>query len=312
MEEHLRDMHLEPLSDKGKSRADLLGEWRARRGQAPLSTEILLRDMLYLLQGIDGTHVRFSFKTQAQRDREANPYLVEPDFNSWGLGPASSKTKQQMKGKEKERASVWDQDEEITGLTFADEKGRVSVASCSRVRCAHRTSCLQPYTISSSLRTTIVQLAELGMLYRRILAFVRSTEAHAGSAGTAHASQTSMTQQVSGAYQSPRSLVVLTYFAPHFQSLCHFLQRELSDYHQLLTTLELQMAKEAADPPPVASSTLEPELIFGSVPAEESRMTFQKLSLWAEDVSLKMRMMNALVDDARGELRCVSIEGQDV
>lgn len=203
MEEHLRDLHLEPLSDKGKSRAELLGEWRARRGQAPLSTEILLRDMLYLLQGIDGTHVRFSFKTQAQRDREANPYLVEPDFNSWGLGPASSKTKQQMKGKEKERASVWDQDEEITGLTFADENGKVGIASHSRVRCAHRTSCLQPYTISSSLRTTIVQLAELGMLYRRILAFVRSTEAHAGSAGTAHASQTSMTQQVSGAYQLP-------------------------------------------------------------------------------------------------------------
>lgn len=87
-----------------------------------------------------------------------------------------------------------------------------------------------------------------------------------------------------------------------WQSLCHFLQRELSDYHQLLTTLELQMAKDAADPPPVASSsTLDPELIFGSVPVEESRMTFQKLSLWAEDVALKMRMMNALVDDARGE-----------
>lgn len=102
---------------------------------------------------------------------------------------------------------------------------------------------------------------------------------------------------------------MLTEYAPHFQSLCHFLQRELSDYHQLLTTLELQMAKEAADPPPVASSTLEPELIFGSVPAEESRMTFQKLSLWAEDVSLKMRMMNALVDDARGESWCLGRDG---
>lgn len=131
LEDGIRDIQLAPppLSDKGKSRAQFLSEWRSRRGQSPLSSEILLRDMLYLLQGIDGTHVRFSFKTQAQREREANPYLVEPDFNSWGLaGHSKSQQRQQMiKGKEKERLSVWDQDEEITGLTFADENGKVSV-----------------------------------------------------------------------------------------------------------------------------------------------------------------------------------------
>jgi hypothetical protein len=81
--------------------------------------------MLYLLQGIDGKHVRFARKTQSQKNREANPYLDEPDFARGG-----------SKGKGKEREDddvdvVTKQmlEDEITGLAYflEGEDGEVSV-----------------------------------------------------------------------------------------------------------------------------------------------------------------------------------------
>ncbi|KAL4265001.1 Spindle pole body component [Pleurotus pulmonarius] len=45
---------------KGKSRAQILSEYRAKMGRPPLPEQHLLRDALYLLQGISGKHVHFS------------------------------------------------------------------------------------------------------------------------------------------------------------------------------------------------------------------------------------------------------------
>ncbi|KAL1660284.1 gamma-tubulin complex DGRIP91/SPC98 component [Schizophyllum commune] len=45
---------------KGKSKADLLREYHARRGTPTLPEHLLLRDTLYLLQGISGKYVSFS------------------------------------------------------------------------------------------------------------------------------------------------------------------------------------------------------------------------------------------------------------
>lgn len=141
------------------------------------------------------------------------------------------------------------------------------------------------------------------MLYRRILAFVRSKDIQGGLG----AAGTTMTEQVCLPLSSPAispSIRCVTNEKPyrdHPQSLCHFLQAELSSYHELLTILEHQMAKESTDPLPADSTSHKHELIFGDVPTEDSGMSFQKLSLWAEDVILKMRMMSLLVEDAKSK-----------
>lgn len=87
--------------------------------------------MLYLLQGIDGKYVRFSRKTQSRRNWEANEYLQEPDFDSWGeKGVRGYDT---GKGKEKEKLASqvaveeWMKEEEITGLNFVGQDGKVGV-----------------------------------------------------------------------------------------------------------------------------------------------------------------------------------------
>lgn len=52
------------------SKAELLRNWRTSRGRRPFPESLLLRDALYLLQGIDGRYVRFSFGTQ--QDKQPN------------------------------------------------------------------------------------------------------------------------------------------------------------------------------------------------------------------------------------------------
>ena len=47
-------------SAAGKSKAELLKEWRKSKGQTPISEVQLLRDAIYLLQGISGTYIKFS------------------------------------------------------------------------------------------------------------------------------------------------------------------------------------------------------------------------------------------------------------
>ena len=83
------------------------------------------------------------------------------------------------------------------------------------------------------------------------------------------------------------------------QSLCFVLQRELSQYHELLTSLENQMKREASDlPSPTAESDETCRVVKLDFPVENSGMTFQRLSLWTEEFTLKMRMMSTLVDEA--------------
>ncbi|KAJ8515053.1 hypothetical protein ONZ45_g7474 [Pleurotus djamor] len=53
---------------KGKSRAQVLSEYRAKAGHPHLSEHLLLRDALYLLQGISGKYVLFSAHANGEAD----------------------------------------------------------------------------------------------------------------------------------------------------------------------------------------------------------------------------------------------------
>jgi gamma-tubulin complex component 3 len=79
--------------------------------------------------------------------------------------------------------------------------------------------------------------------------------------------------------------------------LCHFLHHELSEYHRLLAVLESQLSLTAPTPAPQGEGALD-----GPKPAEGAGLTLMRLGLWTEEMKLKMRMMNQVVDDAKGEL----------
>lgn len=114
------------------------------------------------------------------------------------------------------------------------------------------------------------------------------------------------------------------------QGLCHFLTKELSNYHDLLATLELQMGSETASlppPTPTAFAPVEPslespssstfdddspdprtaampeKLVKCEIEVGDSEMTFQRLKLWVEDSLMKLRVMGTLVQAAQREFR---------
>lgn len=60
---------------RGKSKAELLREYRNKIGRPHLPEHLILRDTLYLLQGISGKYVHFS----ASRDPNGNNELVFTD-----------------------------------------------------------------------------------------------------------------------------------------------------------------------------------------------------------------------------------------
>lgn len=85
-------------------------------GQTPRDTNLLLRDMLYLLQGIDGKYARFAKKSRFEKQKEVNPYLVDKPIQRPGT--------RLDKGKGKE-VEVLADDEEIRGIDFVDPDGQV-------------------------------------------------------------------------------------------------------------------------------------------------------------------------------------------
>ncbi|KAF8845758.1 gamma-tubulin complex, component 3 [Paxillus ammoniavirescens] len=71
---------------KGKSKADILREYRARTGRPHLPEHLLLRDTLYLLQGISGKYVQLSFSDQDDLNKlvftDDTKYIIPPPIQS--------------------------------------------------------------------------------------------------------------------------------------------------------------------------------------------------------------------------------------
>ena len=86
------------------------------------------------------------------------------------------------------------------------------------------------------------------------------------------------------------------------QSLCHFLQKELGEYHRLISVLEAQISSDSASLPPDADRSSGHIIETAQLDnIKDSSMTFQRLSMWAADAKLRMRLMAALVGDAKSK-----------
>lgn len=101
------------------------------------------------------------------------------------------------------------------------------------------------YIIPSPTRTLILRISELGHLYSRVSAFVRDREGKPG---------VGMIEQ----------------------SLCHYLQTQLTEYYRLVAVLESQMSQPS-----------------------DTGLTLRRLEVWIDEWRLKMRMMATCVDGCR-------------
>ncbi|KAL5530574.1 SPC98 [Sanghuangporus sanghuang] len=116
--------------------------------------------------------------------------------------------------------------------------------------------------ISVPNRTLIHRLSELGHLYSRIANFVRQRE---GTGGVGMIEQ----------------------------SLCHYLESQLTEYYRLIAVLESQMQISKYDKSKDDSGVTE----------EDSGLTLKRLEVWIDDWRLRLRMMSTCVEgcqDLRG------------
>lgn len=95
-----------------------------------------------------------------------------------------------------------------------------------------------------------------------------------------------------GSYALPELFADLFRCAPS-QSLCHFLQTQLTEYYHLISILETQMASSSGD----AKDDSDGVGIDGFEPGEG--LTLMRLGVWTREARLKMRLMSLMVDDCR-------------
>ncbi|KIO25990.1 hypothetical protein M407DRAFT_75038, partial [Tulasnella calospora MUT 4182] len=117
------------------------------------------------------------------------------------------------------------------------------------------TDVLQKWHISPSTQALVLRLSELGHLYSRVSSFVRDSEGQA-------------------------SIGLIK------QSLCHHLQKQLTEYYRMVAVLESQM-KTKDDP------------ADEDAPQTNTGLTLRRLEVWTEDWTLRMRMMSVSVEACR-------------
>ena len=74
------------------------------------------------------------------------------------------------------------------------------------------------------------------------------------------------------------------------QSLCHYLQTQLTEYYRLIAVLETQL-----------SSTRSSTNRIPDISKEETGMSLRRLDVWVNEWRLRMRMMSVCVEGARGQ-----------
>ena len=128
----------------------------------------------------------------------------------------------------------------------------------------------QKFIISPSNKALIHRLAELGHLYTRISSFVHEREGKLG---------VGMTEQ----------------------SLCHYLQSQLTEYYKLIAILESQMSLSSdLDTKSIHTNGHSIASPINDPREEETGLTLKRLEVWITDWRLKLRMMSVCVEGCQG------------
>lgn len=75
------------------------------------------------------------------------------------------------------------------------------------------------------------------------------------------------------------------------QSLCHYLQIQLTEYYRLIAVLETHL------------SSTQRESVDASSVIEEMGLSLRRLDVWVTEWRLRMRMMSVCIEGARGQCR---------
>lgn len=189
-----------------------------------LPESLLLRDTLYILQGISGKYVKLFVSGTADQDSK---------------------------------------------LEFVDDPVRLFLFQVSLLILSSVSFfSAQNAIISGPNKTLIHRLAELGHLYSRIDVFVRAREGKPG---------VGMIEQ----------------------SLCHYLQTQLTDYYRLIAVLESQLSvalKNAQEDVTTRSGDIANKK---DVKDGETGLTLKRLEVWIEEWRLRLRMMSVCVEGCR-------------
>jgi len=83
------------------------------------------------------------------------------------------------------------------------------------------------------------------------------------------------------------------------QSLCHYLQTQLTEYYRLIAVLETHL------------SSTQRESTEASSVNEETGLSLRRLDVWVTEWRLRMRMMSVCVEGARGLSKgvCLHLRG---
>ncbi|CAO1616866.1 unnamed protein product [Sympodiomycopsis kandeliae] len=191
-------------------KASSLAKWQEVCGAPVVDEKELLRDVIFILQGINGTFVRFEQVKQREAHSEG---VIKSDSAATDAA-----------AQEKEAA--------VKVVIVENETSRIPIPT----------------------RHLIHRLAETGKHYQRISAFVR-TQATVENSGRV------------------------------MQSLCHFIDEELTSYYELICDLESQL-----------NQTL---LSSDDNGGEDGGLTLRKINVLTQPALLRMRLMSSLVEGAQ-------------
>lgn len=201
-------------------KAVVLQRWRDAVKRPLLPERELLRDILYLVQGINGHHVRFE-KVAAQASTN-DPGVIRTTADD-------------------ERDAI------IKVKIVEDGTGRIPLP----------------------VRHLIHRLAEAGKHYQRITSFTRSQA----------------TKEQTGRIM---------------QSLCHFLDREIEEFYELICYLEALFDAGPAPAETPLTATTPVRSVIPLPPADRNRgLTLKRVLVLVEPSLLRMRLMSSLVEGAQ-------------
>ncbi|GAA5976158.1 hypothetical protein JCM11641_003297 [Rhodosporidiobolus odoratus] len=239
----------------------------------PVPEPTLLRDILYIFQGIDGQFTRFK-PSLPVRQGPKRTYLRgeivvdsrgvadEPPPEGWGRGA------EQGDGAGEKTCE--------DGIEFVIDKSG--------------------YGLPAPTRTLLHQLSELGWLYRKIDEALRGSRDGALLAEKAIRKGKGKGNGVGGTAADRRRKVGMVE-----QSLHAELKKEMTEYFGLVAVLEAKLEDVESEREGEGTEAVGRRLKgLAMVGGLEGRLTLKKLDVWTQDVRLRMRMMGTLVAEVGG------------
>ncbi|GAA5945281.1 Spc98p [Sporobolomyces koalae] len=240
----------------------------------PVPEADLLRDILYIFQGIDGQFIRF--KTPTPRRPGPKRTFTRGEIVTDGVGVIDPLTPEEELEQRRQQFGAEAELEEGIGFVELRKRG---------------------FSLPAPTRTLLHQLSELGWLYRKIeTALLKSAEGRNHSLSIAARQARSRTKGKSkGDQDKPEPIGMIE------QSLHAELQKEMTSYFELVSVLESKLdgGDTEVELSTQQSRAADDTSLFDAQ-GLTGRLTLRKLDVWTQDIRLRMRMMGTLVSEVGG------------